>query len=94
MAGFPRFADAFPPFFLAFGFMGLKTILTVEPTITIRTIHAGLHPGGEIGAAVIGTATCITVLALTVMMRNVLGAVSTVAVAAIITSVKKGWDAG
>lgn len=74
--------------------MGLKTILTLKPTITIRTIHAGLHPGGEIGAAIIGTATCITVLVLTVMMRTVLGAVALVTVAAIIASVKKGWDAG
>ena len=94
MAGFPRFADAFFPFFLAFGFMGPKTILTVKPTITTRTIHAGLHPGDEIGAAVTGKATCITVLALTAMMRTILGAVAMVAVAAIITSVKKGWDAG
>ena len=66
------FRRCFFPFFLAFGFMGLKTILAVKPT----------------------NQQCITVLALTVMMRTVLGAVAMVAVAAIITSVKKGWDAG
>ena len=74
--------------------MGLKTILTVKPTITIRTKHAGLHPGGEIGAAIIGTATCITVLAFAVVMLDVLCIVALVTMAAIITSVKKGWDAG
>lgn len=92
MKAFMRFFGVYS--LQGFWLYGSETILVVKPTVTIRTIHAGLHPGGEIGAAVICTATCITVLALIVMMRTVLGAVAMVAVAAIITSVKKGWDAG
>ena len=73
-----------------FGFVSLKTVLSVKHDITVWTIKGGFDPGSKIRTCFVGSSTGIAILPFVVMVFGVLCIETSIAKRTIIRLIHKG----